>query len=79
MWTTIEIPFQECRRLYYPETILRFHQIFLKKMLTSFTFSKPTGKYILSYTLKNLERTALIQHLLVYFNGLLRDILPVKV
>jgi hypothetical protein len=26
----------------------------VKKMLTSFAFSKPAGKYILSYTLKNI-------------------------
>ena len=29
----------------------------LKKMLTSFTFSKPAGKYILSYTLKKIINT----------------------
>ena len=26
----------------------------VKKMFTSFAFSKPAGKYILSYTLKNI-------------------------
>jgi len=31
---------------------IKLYFMYNKKMLTSFAFSKPTGKYILSYTLK---------------------------
>ncbi len=39
----------------YTFTEIMNHANLIKKMLTSFAFSKPTGKYILSYTLKKSQ------------------------
>ena len=38
-------------------------------MLTSFAFSKPTGKYILSYTLKRLNNDSVIINIVIGMEG----------